>query len=232
MFLELAQFLDEPTFSVAILIARTNNGGNHTGIITKYDKEFKFFHLAWHLNLKCDSFNIATLETDFKLVKWVKFKFLTSDSFIAEIRVPTIIKHLELIYKKNQRKIPYSIKFKNTRFTSEGDLKLEVDENGLTCATFVASVLSSNAIELVDLSTWPSREQEDNAFKQLVIKSLKKSKTFSDALLEEHIANVTKEEINFRIKPEEIAVSSSREEADLPADFAFCSVEGAIFNSM
>ncbi|WP_293893037.1 hypothetical protein, partial [Flavobacterium sp.] len=124
MFLDLTKFIDEPTFSIAILIAKNHNGGNHTGIITKFNEEFKFFHLAWHLNLKCDTFSISSLETNFKLVKWVKFKYLTSDPLIVEERVPTIIKHLELIYKKNQRKIPYSIKFKNTRFTSEGNLKM------------------------------------------------------------------------------------------------------------
>ena len=234
MFIDLPLFINEPNYSIAILIAKNSTGGNHTGILTVQDNKIKLFHLAWHFILKCDSIdlkNISDLETHFVITKWVKFVSLTTDPIVAELRLPAFIKNLELIYNKNKNKIPYSLKFLETRFSEQGNIQLGKGESGLTCSTFVASVLSSNAIDIVDLSTWKAREEEDSNFKNEVIKNLNKYSKNTSGILE-HIANVTKEEINFRLKPEEIAVASSKEEKDLPADYEFCATYGALFNTL
>jgi len=49
---------------------------------------------------------------------------------------------------------------------------------------------------------------------------------------EDHIQNVEKEELNYRLRPEEIVVSSSKSLDELPAEFTFCSVQGALFNDI
>lgn len=227
MFNELLDFTNDTQYSIAILIAKTRYGNNHTGILTKINDEIFFYHLAWHLQLDCNEWNEILQNTDLPLKRWVKFTSLTSDPVVAEFRVPAIEKFLKLIYAKNQSKIPYSLKFKDTLFTNQGDLELGENENGLTCATFVASFFNSVAIELADLNTWIDREPEDSNWKSFVIEMMNKT-----GVPYAHIAGVAKEEINFRLKPEEITVASSKIEEELPANYNFCSVVGAEFNNI
>lgn len=227
MFLDLAQFLDEPTFSIAILVAKSQHGSNHSGILTKENDEILFYHLAWHLLLERNTLDEINPANYFTKIKWVKFSSLTNDPEVAYFRLPAIIKQLKFIQNKNSIKIPYSINFRETKFTENGDLILGANENGLTCSTFIASFFSQVGRDLVDLTTWEARKDEDVEFKNYIVQMMKKF-----GVSPAHIANVVKEDICFRIKPEEIAVSSSREEADLPADFEFCSNKGAEFNSL
>lgn len=226
MFLELDQFFSDPEFSVAIVIAKNTLGTNHSGILTKEGNNASFFHLAWHLNLEQESYPDFLTNIHLSLKRWVKFNSLTADPVVAEYRVPAIIKKLQLIYSKNMGSIPYSLKFQDTQFTDDGDLKLGEGEMGLTCATFIASFFSSVGIPLVDLDSWISRE-EDLEWKAFIIGVMNKT-----GVPINHIANVTKEAINYRVKPEEIAVASSKEVTDLPATFGFCTVEGAIYNTL
>jgi hypothetical protein len=227
MFAELNTFNNEPEFSLAISVARTPHG-NHTGILAKYKNEIKFYHLAWHLELLCDNWEeyIANNE-NYLLKRWVKFMMLTSDPIIASYRIPSIIKKLEMILEKSQGKIPYAINFNTTTFTDDGNLILGEQENGLTCSTFIASFFNSVAINLVDLTTWISRDEEDTNWKRSITQLMLRTNVSF-----EHVYNVAKEPLNFRLKPEEVAASSSLPEEDLPANFHFCSTQGAAFNSL
>ena len=72
-----------------------------------------------------------------------------------------------------------------------------------------------------------SRGKEDSDWKSFLIGVMNKT-----GVPLEHIANVSKEELNYRVKPQEIAAASFRDEVDLPAEFEFCSREGAIFNTL
>lgn len=226
MFLDLLDFKDDPKYSLAIVVARNSYGSNHTGILAKQEDEISFYHLAWHLTLEQNKWDDFLENKNLGLKKWVKFISLTEDPTVAELRIPGIIKYLELLYKKSKEKIPYSLRFKETKFTNDGNLSLGENENGLTCATFVVSFFNSVAIELVNLETWPLRDPEDIKWKKFVIEIMNKTNVPLT-----HIANVSKEEINFRLKPEEIAVSSSKKEDELPTDFTFCSTQGSIFNN-
>jgi hypothetical protein len=227
MFLELLDFTNDPEYSVAIIIAKNRYGTNHTGILTKQGNNISFFHLAWHLNIEHNNWDEFLVNENLASKKWIKFNSLTGDAIVANVRVPGIIKFLELIYRKNKSNIPYSIKFKETKFTMDGNLSLGENEIGLTCATFVYSFFNSVAIDLVDLNTWPSRQPEDSNWKAFILDMMLRTKVPTA-----HIINVAKEEINFRLKPEEIAISSSKEKDQLPADFEFCSTVGGIFNTL
>jgi hypothetical protein len=225
MFIPLQEFADSPDYSLAIFIAKTNHGNNHTGILIKSDGKIKFYHLAWHLKFECDLWENLLNNEIYKIKKWVKFEAFASDTTIFEYRLPAIIKFMEYIYKENANKIPYATNFSQTRFTDDGQLVLGENENGLTCATFVQCYFDSVGLNLVDLETWIHRD-EDNDWKKFVIGMMVISQ-----VSENHIANVEKEPLNYRLKPEEIAVASSKSLSELPADFTFCSVNGAIFNA-
>ena len=226
MFIELDKFNDESIFSIAIFVAKTRYGNNHTGILIKNGSEIKLYHLAWHFKFQCDNFEQLLLDSNFVIKRWVKFSSLTSDPILAEYRLPTIIKLIELIYRKNFDKIPYGINFRTTRFTTENDLLLGEGENGLTCATFVSSLFERASISLVDLSTW-TFDEEDTEWKRSVISSLRHF-----GASEDHIRNIENEDFNFRLKPEEIATASSKPMEELPANYSYCSEVGSAFNSI
>jgi hypothetical protein len=226
MFIEISELGRQIDFYIAIFIARTRFG-NHTGILTKEGGTIKLFHLAWHQRLACDSIEAVSSSPNYLLKRWVKFTSLVDDEVVAAIRNPTIIKWLELLFSKNANNIPYGFNFRETKFTSNAELALGPGEIGLTCATFVASFFESMGYSLVDLNTWISRAAEDQEWKAKVIDAMNRT-----GVPFEHIAVVSDEPVNFRLKPEEIAVASSKPEEDLPADFQFCASNGAEFNRL
>lgn len=225
MFIDVEKFKTEPENSLAILVIKTSYGTNHTGILVKTNGEIKFYHLAWHLKLECSSLEQINSNDTFKLQKWVSFSYFTSSPYVIEYRLLTTIKLLDVIYRQNIGKIPYGLKFRDTQFTQDNHLLLGEGENGLTCATFVLSFFQKVGIPLVDLNTWQPRV-EDAAWKKWVIGMM-----IVLHVPEAHIQNVEKEELNYRLKPEEIAVSSSKSWDELPADFTFCSIQGQVFNT-
>ena len=179
------------------------------------------------MNVRWSSlFSSTSKNTDYKIVRWVRFETLFFNPKIAHSRILTIDVFLEFVYTKYKDKIPYGIKFSKTKFTDNHELQLGEGEHGLTCATFVYSILLANGLQLVDLSTWKKRAQDED-WKNLIVSFLKKSIKDSN-----HIENIEREEINFRLKPEEIAAASSIPLPELPANFGYCSNWGQKFNEL
>lgn len=224
MFIPLQEFENSPDYTLAIFVAKTRYNSNHSGILIKSENNIRFYHLAWHLAFQCDLWDDLLNDKIYTVRRWVKFESLVSDQAVFEYRLPAIIKLIENIYSENANKIPYAINYNQTRFTDDGTLVLGENENGLTCATFIQCYFESVGLKLVDLNTWEQRE-EDDRWKNFVIGMMMHTE-----VPENHIANVEKEPLNYRLKPEEIAVASSKTLSELPANFAFCSVTGAPFN--
>lgn len=65
---------------------------------------------------------------------------------------------------ETDRKMPYGLAWRGSRFTASGVLELAPGARGLTCATFVLAVLKSVGIELVAEDTWPDRLEETDEF--------------------------------------------------------------------
>jgi hypothetical protein len=223
MFRDITEFLNEKDYTIAVAISRTAHG-NHTGILVKQPGKVLFFHLAWHMMFKCEDYKVLLDSNVFLVSKWVYFTSLTADDEIRDIIVPPIIIGLEKVYEKSNGKIPYGLKFRDTKFNSEGDFTLGSGENGLTCATFVVSFLDSMGVQLVDLSSWEQRDT-DHDWKVAVISFMNNS-----GIPLAHIANVAAEELNFRVRPEEVAVSSNFDENNLPATYNQCLTPASFFN--
>ena len=81
--------------------------------------------------------------------------------------------------------------------------------------------------ELIDYNSWKSREQEDEDWKQFIIKLMEKHKVPI-----EHIDIVRKENVMFRFKPEEVVSSALRYPRNLTVDYDYCVPQGTKIKSI
>ena len=115
-------------------------------------------HLAWHYDLRNEIFDkMDYLCESFKLLE-VNNKYLAA-SFgnIADI---------------NKCSIPYGIRMPIEGFGDENRYIGTVDGEGLTCATFILSVLEKNGFNIIDKNSWEIRE-EDREWQENIIEGLK-----------------------------------------------------------
>lgn len=199
------------------VILGCNRSIMHCGISFHHKKVFKVLHLAWHNNLK--------LEDDLKhdMPNYYYFK-----NTIPRSRQKLISAMCRQIFNRDsQQVIPYGLIYNYGTFNSQGMLKLNDLEHGLTCATFVLAVFESCGIRLIDISKWKHRES-DKEFHKLVIKNLIYRKD-ADDISDEHISNVKGELGCSRFRPEEVAVSSTL--FNTKPSFSKVTIHGEVINS-
>lgn len=193
---------------IGIAIGKTNGGGLHLGILHSSDQGLHFLHLEWHHRLKNDS----DLRS-FGNYSWIRCN-------IDEVLAPQLAAFCRHIAKQNPQ-IPYSLRYLGGKFTREGLLQLKSGEHGLTCATFVLAVFEAVGIEVLDLSSWPQREN-DISFHKLVVMLLQKKPAASP----DHVENVKNEVGCARFRPEEVAGGCWG--PDYPCDFTEARRRGEI----
>jgi hypothetical protein len=124
---------------------------------------------------------------------------------IEPVRLPSLIAFAHHLYQKNKNQgIPYAFSSpEQDWFSVEGGLLLGPERLGLTCANFVLAIFRAAGLPLVQLDTWPVRE-DDSAWQKSVldewapaIKRAKKKK-------QKHFAQVRNEIGTVRCRPAEI----------------------------
>ena len=97
-----------------------------------------------------------------------------------------------------QPSIAYGFNSKGVAIDPEtGDILPHPTGHGLTCATFIAAALRAHGYELVDVESWPERD-EDEAFQSQIVDLL------LSAASEEHAQAVQKDIGAKRLRPDEI----------------------------
>lgn len=143
----------EPDGDLRLAIAIGPNPGEdgpvHTGILHKqHDDALKMFHLPWHGRPKNENLPRG--------YAWIEVPLHPDRARLVTARCRRI--------QRKAPHIPYAFRFRETRFSERGALRLGKNEHGLTCATFVLAVFLSEGIELLLLDGAPPAQLADKLF--------------------------------------------------------------------
>lgn len=103
---------------------------------------------------------------------------------------------------QRRERIPYALRYSGSSFVESGELSLLESDAGLTCATFVVALFRSVGVDLLDLGSWRTRE-DDRVFQEWVVRELRRRGE------NDHADRVESEVGCARFRPSEVAGSSS-----------------------
>lgn len=186
---------------VGVAVGKVDSDQFHSGIIIRDldDGSLKFIHLAWHYRLQKDN-----LEGD--LADYYLSLPQITDEDKRSLSVWCIY-----IYNQNKDGLPYGLLYDNGSFDPNG-IPVLGNGVGFTCATFILAVFKTAEINLIDLSTWQSRDS-DAIWQKTIIGKLIECKA-----PKEHIEALENEVGCFRYRPDEVASAGCHYE--LPANFS------------
>jgi hypothetical protein len=166
--------------------------GTHVGVTyTDASGVQRAIHLAFHAKLRRELVRASH--------GWIP----PSRSFLS-VRLDHVAAMCERVWERHAIEgLPYGFRYDSSRFNADGTISIGAEERGLTCATFILAVYRSVGIELLRLSEWPQRP-EDQAFFEGVIKALETANAD-----QAHIDAVKKETQSLRYRPLEVAGGSS-----------------------
>lgn len=124
---------------------------------------------------------------------------------IEPVRLPSLAAFARRLYRKNKNQgIPYAFSSPDQDwFSAEGSLLLGPERLGLTCGNFVLALYRSAGLPLVQLDTWPPRE-DDSAWQQSVLEEWAPAIAEAKTKTQEHFSQVRNEIGTVRCRPAEI----------------------------
>lgn len=186
------EFISNESQLMSVIVVQNGVDQRHCGIIYKFKGQNSVIHLAWHYNLQHE-------------LDMSKFQdYYSVKSQLDEYRQYALCAMCDVI--KEDTNIPYAFYYQDTVFNEKGKLCLGKNEVGLTCATFVLAVFKSSSIEILDLLTWPSRE-DDTVFHRNILNYLNKEME-RGIVSQKHFDSVKSENSCARFRPEEVAIGS------------------------
>lgn len=182
----------------------------HSSLIYKYDG--KLLVIDFIKQSIRDSYTIGDLGyNDYVYVKYNRDAIFDA----LALQVPSIC---ELI-KENKTSIDFGIKYTDTKFNEKGELIYAAGDFGLTCSTFILSILNSVSIKLIDIENWKERSEDKEWQKNILGFYEEKSK--ENPKQYENLLSHYKNNLGcFRFNPIDIAVASSCDV--LPAGIDYC----------
>lgn len=170
----------------------------HCGVFYNYGGSMNILHLATYKQLRHDG--------DYR-----NFSHLVKPN-IHPKRLKLIAPFCQLVHQKEMDgilKIPYGINYEDYSEIDQlsGELHLSQGTNGLTCATFVMTIFHSMGFDLVDLKSWPHREED----KKWKLETLNALVTYMNrwSIPGDFIRKLAMEQNLVRYKPQEVAASSA-----------------------
>lgn len=156
----------------SIAVGKTQGNKTHCGIL--YDQNLNdekvsyFLHLGSPMNLhndrEEDTPEFKGYKSQFPNFLWTTFKDVPTE-IMALLRTKCIA-----ITNKNEA-LPYGIFHdEETSFDAVGNLVLGSEASGLTCATFVKTVLKGCGIDVIDDAGWPEDRDGDIVWLDAMIK--------------------------------------------------------------
>ena len=183
-----------PEELVGVAIQATGHGdGMHVGLLyVEPEGDCRFVHLAFHHDLRNE---LAPNDHGYW---WAGCAWLAGEEQLANAEFLA-----EYIWACSQNTdVDYGFNPPPVAFGIDGKYDALNPSKGLTCATFVASVLKCGGFPVVRLEEW-ERRVEDDAWKQSVLRLLCR---FGHQDRAEQIGH---EEIAFRLKPDEAAAAAA-----------------------
>jgi hypothetical protein len=190
-----------------VAIAQMDPGWYHAGMLHREDDgPVVMLDLGWDHFLRN--------EPPDQKYAWVQLKL-----HALRLRsVAAMCRRIARVYARPEPGLPYAFRYKDAVFGDDGRLVLGDSEHGLTCATFVIAVLKSVSVELLNLTEWPHRRQDEERHRQLLAR-LDEDPRVSRA----HVAAVSDEVQCVRYRPEEVVGASASMQMPVP----FCLAETA-----
>lgn len=200
MLVPIKEFLGHEIIS-GIIISHVGGGQLHCGIAYKSENQANALHLAWHYDLR-----------DQPAESLYSHGYYFTLPSIDTIRQRVIAAKCHRISQAKDQGIPYGLLYEGATFDDDGILRLEGNEHGLTCATFVMAVYASCGITLCNYAAWPPRREEDSSWHASIIALLRHSAS------QEHLHNLEREKGCARFRPEEVAASITFPDLPAPVD--------------
>ena len=142
-------------FILGLALRRISSQQNHIGFVFfDSNNQLKICHLCWHKEMRLEDFNDN--------------RYGISDILINSYNLTHLAATLESIGSKNQSSIPYSFSSPVVVFDGSHVYVGHGKGEGLTCATFVMSVLEYNAFKIVDKSTWQTTLSDRNWCSEII----------------------------------------------------------------
>lgn len=188
----------ESKVGVVINIDRRWNKQRHCGIAFNLNGNPQTIHLATHNEVEC-------VQGIPGFLCWVKPEMhpTQQEAFCGYLET------LGEAVKSGKKNIPYGFLYDGyAHITPDGTLFLQGNECGLTCATFVLTLFNSIGFKLVDLDSWPPREEDKPWFFQ-ILNMFVKHFLSKNRMSWDHFKRLLCEVGCSRYRPEEIAVSSA-----------------------
>jgi hypothetical protein len=177
---------------VGIAIRSTSLGDRsmHVGLLYRHSNgNVKFAHLAFHNDLRDEP-----LPSGGNYL-WAECEALAQDDSLSDF----VANFIELCAQSKE--IPYGPNPPASAFDSDGRYTPQSDREGLTCATYVSSVLHGAGFPVVQLQTWESRP-DDAIWWSSMMGHLSR-------LAPERAAELADIAIEFRLRPDEVAVAAT-----------------------
>lgn len=183
---------------VAIAVGQLRSDQQHVGLLYRRNTSVRMLHLAFH-------FDLRDQEPDSRLL-WIRPSLHRSRarSLAAQCR---LIAHT---YADGQ--VPYGFRYANSYFErGTGNLILDKEASGLTCATFVLAVFASSGVRLISTEDWPLRP-EDSEWQRKILSLMREGGAEAQTIMaaESQIGSA-------RFRPDEVAAASALR--FLPAGF-------------
>jgi len=187
------------THSVSVVVAATGFRQQHVGLLLSSASGEEFIHLAWHRLLQSDSVHGLAPRS-------LSLLDLDGDRAI-------VVQSVVRLLARSNPEAPYGFDFPNEVFDADsGKWLLGSTGHGLTCASFVIAALMQAGINLLELSSWKERD-EDEAWRQKIIKLLERR-------YPEHAAQLVANPQSVRFRPEDVGGSARMKESAWPVTFS------------
>lgn len=204
-----------PKYLVGVAIRRTQGTGMHVGLVyTHSSGEVRFAHLAWHNNLLNDP------APNHQPYLWADCEWL-ADPAVASL-AEFVTNFIEMSCRKKE--IPYGHRAPARAFDAQGQYMSTDPQEGLTCATYISSVLKDGGFPVVDIGTWTTRPDDATWWANLEDALRGNPDTAARA------AELSGISVDFRLRPDEIAVAAASNQ--VPLSFGQASAQAAPLNAL
>ncbi|MQT61980.1 hypothetical protein GHO42_02480 [Pseudomonas sp. FSL R10-0056] len=191
---------DVGLFGAAILQTPTP-GQRHAALVFKdrSKKHLSLLHLAWHYTLKCDPLNAP-------------YRSVPNLNFDEE-ELELFAEQASRLYDENTAGIPYGMEYTGASVFNGEMGFIDAPGAGLTCATFILGFFNSLGFDILDLSSWQSRD-DDTLWQSNIYAALEPRLTAERKEAQKDLIGAA-----YRFRPEEVVGSFAIFESS-PIDFS------------
>lgn len=180
---------DPPHIVFGLLLQSTQPRQNHLALAFSAPDRNQKLHLAWHCRMRLDDITRA----DLGAYVHIRLPLERAEDAIACC--------LQVFRANTSNQIPYGFGGFLSRFHAETGEYQALGQSGMTCATFVLSVLDYAGIQVLRAETWEMRD-DDRMWQDHILADLK------DRVSPEYHSAMSEDLPAFRFRPEEISAAA------------------------